>query len=220
MVKKAGVFFLLLFIVCTSQAQVPSAFTIKYFGMTIHPFGDNTAELQPYKLDRNARFVVNFGGFVGYERFFFKDLVGIKIIQAGFTDCSGGLAGISHIGLRMRMFQKKKSTFYFGIGPALMYRDSWERFGDAYSSSGYFNSMTIHGHAVQYKLIPYACEIEWDYKLNEKNAFSVGFTPGVPMALTFSVGWKHWIHKPAFDYIKLYIPKKKKRLDTISSIGT
>lgn len=217
MVKKVLILFSLLIVVCSSNAQAPSAFTIKYFGLTIHPFGDKTAELQPYKLDRNARFVANFGCFLGYERFVFKDLVSIKIIQAGFTDCSGGLAGFTHVGVRMRMFQlKEKSTFYFGFGPAFMYRDSWERFGDAYSSSGYFNSGSVRGHEIQYKLIPYACEIEWDYKLNEKNAFSVGFTPGIPMALTFSVGWKHWIHKPTFDYLKLYIPKNpSKRSDPV-----
>lgn len=192
------------------NAQAPSSFTIKYFGMTIHPFGDKTADLQPYKLDRNAHFVMNFGFFAGYERFVYRDLLGIKIIQAVFTDCSGGLAGITHLGIRVRMFQGEKNSFYFGIGPALLYRDSWERFGNAYTPSGYFNSSILGSRQVQHKLIPYACEVEWDHRINEKNALSVGFTPGMPLALTFSVGWKHWIHKPSFDYVKLYVPKKKK----------
>lgn len=208
MVRSAIILIFFTTLCAESWAQRPTAFTVKYFGMTIHPYGDKTADLQPYKLDKDAHFVANFGLFIGYEKFFYKDLLSLKIIQAGFTDCSGGLAGITHIGIRMKMFElNEKHVFYFGIGPTMLYRQSWERFGSAYTSSGYFNDGRISGQNIQYRFIPYGCEVEWDYNINDKNAFSVGFTPGIPMALTLSVGWKHWLYKENFDYNRVYIPR-------------
>jgi hypothetical protein len=190
-------------------AQAQSTFTLKYFGVTVHPFGDRTADLQPYKLDREAHVVLNFGVYAGYERFVYKDLVSIKAIQGGFTDCSGGWASVTHIGVRALLFENEKHRLYFGIGPTLLVRNSWTRFGSAYKPSGYFNlaDNTFAGD-VQWKFIPYGCEFEYDYRWTERDHLSVGFTPGVPLACTFSVGWKHWITVKEFDYMKLYLPKR------------
>lgn len=186
-----------------------STFTLKYFGLTIHPFGDRTAELQPHKLDKTAHFVLNFGGYAGYEHFVYKDLVSLKVIQGVFTDCSGGWASVSHFGVRALLLETRKHRLYFGIGPTLLVRNSWERFGDKYQPSGYFETAhhTLLGN-VQWKFIPYGCEFEYDYRWTERNQLSVSFTPGVPLACTFSVGWKHWISIKTFDYLKVYVPRK------------
>lgn len=190
---------------CSAQ----SAFTVKYFGLTIHPFGDPTAELQPYKLDDNAKFVMNFGGFAGYEKFFYRDLVSVKAIQGVFSDCSGGLASVTHIGPRLNLLKVKKHKIYFGIGPTLILRDSWTRFGEKYTSSGYFNvAKTARFGELQWKFIPYGLELEYDFAITERNQFSLSFTPGVPLAMIFSFGWKHWIKIKEFDPYKVYIPRK------------
>lgn len=187
----------------------PSAFTVKYFGLTVHPFGDRTAELQPYKLDKGAHFVLNFGGYAGYEKFVYKDLVSVKVIQGLFSDCSGGWASVTHFGVRALLLEREKHRLYFGIGPTFLLRDSWTRFGDRYKPSGFFNVDydTFLGD-VQWKFIPYACEIEYDYRCSPRDHLSIGFTPGVPLACTFSFGWKHWIKTKEFDYTKIFIARK------------
>jgi hypothetical protein len=88
------------FLLMCSSLSAQETITLKYFGLTIHPFGDPTAHLQPNKLDSKARFVANVGLFAGYEKFFFKDLFSVKIIQGAVSDCSNGFASITHLGAR------------------------------------------------------------------------------------------------------------------------
>lgn len=185
-----------------------SALTVKYFGMTIHPFGDKTAHLQPKKLDPNAVFVLNKGLFVGYERFVYQDLISIKVIQGVMTDCSDGLAEVSHLGVRATLLQTDKHRLCMGIGPTLIVRESWTRFGNAYTSSGFFNEANSERFgALQWRFVPYGFEFEYDYCISKKNNLSVSLTPGIPLANIVSIGWKHWINFKEFDDVKLYVPK-------------
>ncbi len=204
---------LLVLLLCSlNAANAQSTFTLKYFGMTIHPFGDPTAHLQPFKLDDRARFVANFGGFAGYEKFVYRDLVSVKAIGGLFSDCSGGWATVAHLGPRLNLLKCKKHKVYVGVGPTLILRNSWTRFGESYTSSGFFNvSQTKRYGDIQWKFVPYGLEFEYDYAITERDQFSVSFTPGVPLAMIFSFGWKHWITIKKFDPYKVYIPRNKRK---------
>lgn len=104
-----------------------------------------------------------------------------------------------------------KSSFYIGLGPALLVRYSWNRFGENYTSSGYFNETNSKRFGeIQWKFAPITIELEYDYAINPKNQISLSFTPGVPTAMIFSIGWKHWLHIKEFDKFKPYLPKKRK----------
>lgn len=193
------------------EMRAQDVVTLKYFGLTIHPFGDRTAALQPYKLDKKARFVMNFGGFAGYEHYVWRDLVSVKAIQGVFSDCSGGLAGISHIGVRGLLADNEKHRLMVGAGPAIMYRDSWARFGERYTPSGFFNNYHSRNLGdIQWKFFPLVMEFEYDYRVGEKTDLSVSFTPGLPMALTFSVGVKYWFRKD-FEPAPVKIVRPSKR---------
>lgn len=207
---------LLLFcILMCANSFAQDAFTIKYFGLTVHPTGDKTAHLQPNKLDKNARFVVNTGVFLGYEKFVHKDIISVKFIQGLLSDCSNGFASVTHIGARARLFKTEKFRFYVGAGPALLVRDSWNRFGEAYTSSGYFNeTYSERLGELQWKFAPIAVELEYDYVFNPKNQLSLSFTPGIPTAMLFSIGWKHWLHVKEFDETRPYLPKKRRKSRT------
>lgn len=181
---------------CAGVTRAQDAATLKYFGLSIHPFGDPTAELQPYKLDPNAFFVLNFGGFAGYEHYVWHDLASVKVLQGVFTDCSGGLSGFSHIGVRGLLASTERHRLMFGIGPALMYRESWARFGEKYTSTGYFNDYHSRNLGeIQWKLYPAVFEFEYDYRLGEKTDFSFSFTPGIPTVMTMQFGVKYWFNK-------------------------
>ncbi|MDG1331227.1 MAG: hypothetical protein P8P74_02780 [Crocinitomicaceae bacterium] len=205
--RKAKLIFL--FILFGFMGHAQDAITIKHFGMTIHPFGDKTANLQPNKLDKNARFVLNYGLFLGYEKFVYEDLVSIKFIQGFLADCSNGFAMISHIGVRGAIYKSEKHRVYVGLGPAFLVRDSWNRFGEEYDASGYFNETYSKTFGdLQWKAAPIAIDIEYDFAFNPKNQLSFSFTPGVPLAMILSVGWKHWLHVKEFDKFKPYVPRK------------
>lgn len=203
----------LLGVLVLQGAFTQETITVKYFGLAIHPFGDETAHLQPNKLDSKARFVLNYGLFLGYEKFLYEDLVSLKAIQGMTSDCSNGLASISHLGIRFCLMKTKKHKVYAGIGPTFVVRDSWTRFGDDYESSGFFNEYHSPRFGdLQWKLIPYGFEFEYDYCFSDKDQLSVSFTPGIP-AMTVAVGWKHWFNLRKFEPYKLFVPKRKKDND-------
>ncbi|MFT6502304.1 MAG: hypothetical protein ACJASQ_002430 [Crocinitomicaceae bacterium] len=203
---KFKILFALLVVYSSLSAQ--ETMTLKYFGLTIHPLGDPTAHLQPNKLDPKARFVANVGVFAGYEKFLFKDLFSVKIIQGAVSDCSNGFASVTHLGPRITLMRTKKHRVYFGIGPTLIVRNSWTRFGEEYEASGYFNeTYSDRFGALQWKFVPYGLEFEYDYAFNDLNQLSVSFTPGVPLAMILSVGWKHWFHFKDYSGHKVYVPK-------------
>ena len=179
-----------------------SNITVQYFGLTAHPFGDYTAEIQPYKLDKKARLVANFGGYISYEKLVWFDILSVRIKQGIFSDCSAGFMGVSHIGVNLRLWGNKKHRLSFAIGPAFIYRNSWNRFG-IYENRGYWNEKEIYSQPTQYKTVLYACEFEYNYMLTKKIDLSVGFVPGFPNALALSVGAKFWLDKDFNPRIKL-----------------
>ncbi|MFT5823242.1 MAG: hypothetical protein ACI8ZM_004503 [Crocinitomix sp.] len=202
---------IVIFLSFTFQAKAQETLTVKYFGLAIHPFGDPTAHLQPLKLDKKARFVFNAGLFVGYEKYLYKDIFSVKVIQGITSDCSFGFTNVTHLGLRVLLMKTKKHRVHFGIGPTLIVRKSWNRFGDAYTSSGFFNEYNSQRLGeLQWKIIPYGFEFEYDYSFSDINQLSFSFTPGIP-ATTISVGWKHWFNWKDYNEPKIYIPKKNKK---------
>lgn len=183
----------ILFFSVTAVGQ--SSVSLKYVGLTIHPFGDETAFLQPYKLDKNAVFVANFGGVVMYEKFIWRDKLSVQALQAVFADCSFSLAGISSISLKGVFFDKNKHQFQLGLGPVFMIRNDWNRF-ENYTSSGTLDThySKLFGR-VQQKFFPLGVEIVYNYAINEKVDFSTSMTPGIPAIFNFVVGFRYWISK-------------------------
>jgi hypothetical protein len=205
MAKRLFFGFLLFSLAKTGLAQ--SAFTLRYVGFTIHPFGDNQAFLEPHKFDKKGYLIANFGGLAGYEKFVWEDILSIKVMQGAFSDCSSGWAAVTHIGFRGVLIDRKKHRLLFGMGPTFYYRQDWNRFPD-YEDSGFFHKY----HAgllgnIQYKMFWYGCEFEYDYRLNNKTDFNVGFTPGAPLALVFSFGIKYWVSKDFKKSEKFVIPE-------------
>lgn len=186
---------ILILILSGLQAHSQSNISVKYIGLTIHPFGDEMAEYQPYKLDPEAKFVLNFGAVVSGEKFIYNDWLSIKGIQAVFADCSAGLASVTHLGIRARFLNQPKHKLSFGIGPAFMIREDWGRF-EGYDSSGTLNrAYSKHLGWVQYKFFWFGAEIEYDISLNEKWDLNMSITPGIPAVITYGIGLKYWFNK-------------------------
>jgi len=199
----------LAFALCmTSNLFAQSTITVKYYGLTIHPFGDETAHLQPRKLDNQARLVLNHGVFVGYERYLNKNWISVKTIQGLFRDCSNGIGFVSHIGGRATLYDSEKHRFAIGVGPTFIARESWRRFGPTYRSSGFFNeSTTERWGPVQWKFAVYSVDLEYDFKLSAKDNLSISLTPGIPLANICSIGWKHIFGEFDLRPPSIYVPK-------------
>ncbi|PSR53147.1 hypothetical protein AHMF7605_06185 [Adhaeribacter arboris] len=165
---------------------------IKYFGLSLHPKGDPNAPLMPLNPDKKGYLVFNLGGMVSYEQFWKPQKFSVKGIQAIYTDCAAQLGGFTHIGLRAIIFQNRRHSLNGGLGPTFIYRRNWYRLPD-YQDSGFFNGTTQSFW--QYKFIPYAGELEYNYQLTDTIDFSTTFVPGYPSLISLSFGLRFRLDK-------------------------
>jgi hypothetical protein len=172
--------------ILSNKATAQDNFGIKYFGLSIHPKGENeNAFLMPNKLDKNGFLVLNLGAELMYEKFILKDILSIKIIQALYADCAERPGGFSHIGVRGKILKKGKHSIYGGIGPTLVYRKSWLEL-PGYVNPNRFNSTT--GNNIQYLFIWYGGEFEYKYQLGSQIDLAVSFVPGYPDLMSLALG--------------------------------
>lgn len=96
--------------------------------LTHHPGGNRMAFLQPNKLDKQAKYVLNWGGALHYERFIYRKRWSIKLAQAMYSDCARLFAGHTHIAFRANLLNGDKHSLRIDFGPTWVYRQSWHRF--------------------------------------------------------------------------------------------
>ncbi|WP_225307213.1 hypothetical protein [Adhaeribacter soli] len=161
---------------------------LKFFGLSIHPQGDENAKLMPRRLDEKGVLVINLGGMLSYEKFFYKDAFSVKAVQGLYSDCAARLGGFSHIGLRGKIFKSGKHSLYGGIGPTLVYRRNWHDL-PGYQDPAYFDGKPYA--TWQYKFLWYGGEFEYAYRLTERFSFASTFIPGYPKLISFSFGIKY-----------------------------
>ena len=182
--------------VCNLLFAIPvfsqSNLNLKFFGLSLHPRGDKNAKLMPLNPDKKGYLVLNLGGSLGYEHFLKPGKFSIKAIQALYSDCAAQLGGFTHLGARWVIFKNQKHSLNGGLGPTLVYRHNWYEL-EGYQDSGYFNGKVTD--TWQYKFIPYAGELEYNYKISDQYELSTGFVPGYPDLISLSVGLRYWLGK-------------------------
>ncbi|RDC63229.1 hypothetical protein [Adhaeribacter pallidiroseus] len=182
----------LILVVNAHYGWAQSNLNFKYFGLSVHPKGDPNAPLMPLNPDKKGYLVFNLGGMLSYEKFWKPQKYSFKAIQALYTDCAALLGGFTHMGVRAIIFQNKQHSVSGGLGPTFIYRRNWYRL-PGYQDSGFFDG-TPHS-AWQYKFIPYAGELEYNYQLTDKMDFSTTFVPGYPSLISLSFGLRYWFNK-------------------------
>jgi hypothetical protein len=178
---------IIIFSVVYSSAQ---QFTIglKLTGLSIHPGGNKNANIMKYKLDNKGIFVFNPGIRLGFEYFFYKDIVSIKIEQGLYKDCANQFAGFTHVGLRGKMFQIEKHSLNGGMGPTFFFRKNWHKL------DGYKHDVkSFKGEPEdnwQRWFIWYGGEFEYNYEINEMVELSTSFVPFVPSVISYGTRLK------------------------------
>lgn len=182
-------FVIYLLLICQAPAFAQSHYSLlKFFGLSLHPYGDENAHLMPLNPDREGYFVLNTGATLSHQIPILKGRYTIKIMQALYADCAAQLGGFSHIGLRGTIFRRNRHEFSGGLGPTLIFRRNWHHLAD-YTPSGFFKGSP--SDTWQYKVLWYGGELEYHYQLNEKTAFSLTFIPGFPNLMSLSAGFRY-----------------------------
>lgn len=200
-----SLFTLLLFLALINEGLTQNTHSLKYFGLTIHPFGDSYAYLQPNKLDKNAHFVLNFGLLYEFEHFIRKDELSLKFATSILADCSNGWASANMFALKAHAIKTQKHRLGLAVGPLFYIRESWERFSSYENTSKFKTGNSALLGNIQYLYFWYGITIDYDVKISPKLDFSTTFTPGVPYVLTLAFGVKYW---PTREFKKL----KKERI--------
>lgn len=205
MKKRIATVILLLFVI-SKFLPAQDNFGISIPFLTYHFRNDDQAFLQPNRLDKNARFVLNYGIIAYYERYIYKNSLSVKIAQAAYSDCASLFGGFSHIALRYKFISTSRHALRAGFGPTFVYRQSWYRFPEYMPTKEYF---ARHGDW-QYAFSPFAGEIEYDFKLNDKASISLNVIPAIPDLLFFSAGFRYWFRPiPQNAYWKANPEKRK-----------
>lgn len=184
--KTIHLYFLFVSLAVVQGISAQDNFGVKYFGLSIHPKGEkDNAFLMPRRFDNKGYFVLNVGGVVSYEHFFFKDIFSVKIAQALYSDCAARLGGFSHIGIRGKIFSQSRHSLHGGIGPTIVFRSNW------LEMEGYKNPNRFKGDADskwQHLFLWYGGEFEYKYRIKEKIDLTASFIPGYPDLMSLSFG--------------------------------
>lgn len=184
------ILFILLLFPCLLAAEdtlrLQDNVALHFFGLSFHPHGAiENAPFMPNKFDEDAKFVMNFGAVLSYEKFFYKDIFSVKFGQAFYADCTESFAGFSHIGFRARIFQISRHSLRGGIGPTLIFRRNWNRIEGTTDFQQFKGDKDAFW---QYMFIWYGGEFIYSYHINEKFDCSLNFVPGYPDLMNLSIG--------------------------------
>lgn len=191
-IKKQITLLVALFIYLNGNAQ--SNFGVKYFGLSIHPNGDKQANLMPYKLDNQGKYVFNFGIIASYQKYILDDFLSVKFAQGIYSDCGGLISGHTHLGFRLSIINNAKHELLFGFGPTFIYRKNWKTAYPDYEDTGIFSSK---GNTQQ-KFVWYGGELEYDFKISKHWDISTHILPGYPLVVSIGVGVRYWPHRSKF----------------------
>ncbi|MBF8964271.1 hypothetical protein I0P70_13535 [Pontibacter sp. FD36] len=167
------------------QPAYKNAFTVKFFGLSMHLRPTPYPELFKNRLDRKGIAVLNFGGIVGYDRFVVREVISVRVEQGLYSDCASSLAGFTHLGWRGQIFKAGRHSLNGGFGPTLVYRRDWNRL-QGYEDDGYFNRRGDW----QYKFYWYGGEFEYNYQLKGQYDLSLNLVPGIPELVSFGAGFR------------------------------
>ena len=178
-------------------------FSIKAYGLGVHPFSEVNSSILTKKIDANGKLAFEPGLIIASEFFINSNSVSLKPMQSIYLDRMGKLAGFTHLGFRAYVYNKKRHTLALGIGPSLFYRQNWSEI-DNYINEDIYNEFD----SFQYKFFMLSGEIEYSYYFSKLNYLSFSINQIDLQGFTFSVGVKQ-----LFKYKKKKHSARKKACD-------
>jgi hypothetical protein len=160
--------------------------SVQYLGLTLHPNGGTNSELYPLKFDRKGYFVPEIGSAVKLD-YRLSDSFFLRFISALYKDCAFVTAGCIHAGPRIQ-YSWRNNSFNTGIGPIFSFRKDWHRFNE-YQDDEFYGDRVSGGW--QYRLFPYAIEMEYLHRINDSTELQWSIIPGAPLVITFMFGIRY-----------------------------
>ncbi len=115
----------------------------------------------------------------------------LRTVVAGYYDSMNRFSGYVAYMPRWNVFKSGKVTINFGIGPTLIFRETWNRI-PAYRDDGYYQESSGLLSGYQYKFIP-GGDVNLHYTLDARREAVWSIIPGYPYVLTHAFGlrWRY-----------------------------
>lgn len=195
-IYKRNILYLVLLLCALSKVSAEAkadmqrfAVGVKFLCFSSHPLTSPNAHLMPLKADSKGIFVYNPGGTLNAEVFLLKNILSIKFVQGLYGDCAMRFLGFSHLGFRLRLLNIKRFSLNFGIGPTLIYRQSWFHFPEYDTSEKYMKGSSFENW--EYLFIWYGGEIEMNYRIKDKWDISVSVVPCGIKLININAGFRY-----------------------------
>ena len=162
---------------------------LKLITFSSHPKGSPNARLMPLKFDSRALFVYNPGGSINFEYFLFNNFFSLKFVQGVYGDCALKFLGNTHLGFRLHLLKIKRFSINVGIGPTIIYRQSWFKL-DGYDIAEKF----LKGNPSEdweYRFIWYGGEVECNVGVTDGWDVSVSVVPAGIDLINMNAGFRY-----------------------------
>lgn len=166
---------------------------VKVLLLTIH-VSDNTiqnGEVYKRKLTSDGRIIITPGLEVYYERDIGSDFLqidGLRLTVGGYFDSIDHKSGYVAIMPRWEVPLGKRSEINFGLGPALIFRETWNTV-PWYQDDGKFSESDKFLPGYQYKFIP-GGDVGLHYEISPRLDGVWSIVPGIPYVIAQSLGIK------------------------------
>lgn len=163
------------------------AFGANYYALTYHP-GGGGAEY-PRQLDDQAYWVIQLGG-EAMADWYAKPWFLLRAAGSVYKDCADVWAGHAHLGFRLNWVPASRLALRIGIGPTILWRESWLGVVPRYRSDAFFGRPKASDD-FQSAWIWYGGNVEAEVKLARGVGLLYSLVPGYPLVMTSSLGLRY-----------------------------
>jgi len=137
-------------------------------------------------------------GLIATFEAFTDEKLSFKFSTGVFRDRAEKIAGYSQITLNYMLLKEYKHSLYFGVGPAVHYRQSWNSI-QGYIPENFYTDNTEN----QSKISWLSAEILYRYYLSKTTDFTVSLNHTKAHGISMSLGIKYWLgSKPRYGKSK------------------
>jgi hypothetical protein len=164
----------------------------KLIGLTYHPGGGNALEGKQYPraLDDEGYFVMQLGLEADLD-YKYKPWLHFRFTTALYKDCIDVWAGWFGLMPRLNHEFDFGLRVNFGIGPSIIWRESWWNSDYVKYNGDVFFGRENTGDDVQVAFLWYGGNLEMSYDINKDHGVVLSVIPGYPQVFTHSLGWRY-----------------------------